>query len=108
MTPAGDRPHRITLQAKSVTRDALGGEIITWQDQDTIWAKVKALTGRALFAAQQAQSEVTASITLHHRSDITEAWRVLHGADVYSIDSIIPDGRRAFITLQCSKGLKNG
>lgn len=108
MIAAGRLRHRITLQSKSVTRDAMGGEIITWIDQATLWAEVKPLSGRALYAAQQAQSEVTAAITLRHRRDIATDWRVQHESDVYTIHAIIPNLDGTTLNLQCSKGLKNG
>ncbi|MGL4480452.1 MAG: phage head closure protein [Aeromonas veronii] len=108
MIAAGKYRHRITLQSKSVMRDAMGGETIAWTDEATVWALVEALSGRALMAAQQAQSEVTARILLRHRGDIQPDWRVLHGADVYAIHAIIPDATGQEINLQCARGLSNG
>lgn len=108
MVHAGKYRHRVTLQSKSVTRDAMGGEVIVWTDVATVWAGVEALSGRALMAAQQAQSEVSARILLRFRADIQPDWRVVHGADVYAIHAIIPDVEGVEINLQCAKGLKHG
>lgn len=109
MLAAGRLRHRITLQSKGTpTRDAMGGEVITWTDVATVPAEVAALSGRALIAAQQAQSEVTTRITLRYRADIQPDWRILHGTTVYSIHAVIPDVTNAQLTLQCSRGLKNG
>lgn len=108
MIAAGKYRHRVTLQSKAVTRDAMGGEVIVWSDVATIWARVEALTGRALMAAQQAQSEVSGRILLRHRADIQPDWRVMHGADIYAIHAIIPDPSGEELNLQVSKGLKHG
>lgn len=109
MITSGKLRHRITLQSKGTpTRDAMGGEVVTWVDVATIWAEVMALSGRALIAAQQAQSEVTATITIRHRADVQPDWRVRHGTDIYAIHAIIQDGKSVSVNLQCAKGLKNG
>ncbi len=81
--------HRITLQAKSVTRDAMGGEVITWPDQATIWASAEPLRGREFFAAHQEQAEITIRFRIYYRSDITTAWRVVWETRAYDIVQII-------------------
>lgn len=107
MTPAGRLKHRVTLQSKGTpTRDAMGGEVITWTDVATVWAEVRALSGRALIAAQQAQNEVTTAITMRMRSDIQPDWRILHGTDIYTIHAIITDIEGVMLTIQAATGLK--
>ncbi len=109
MLNAGKLRHRVVLESKGTpTRDAMGGEVVTWTHVDTVWAEVRALSGKALIAAQQAQSAVVASILLRFRDDVQPDWRVRHGADLYDIDAIIPDAERDGMRLQCSKGLKHG
>ena len=114
MLPAGRLRHRVELQAKSVTRDAMGGEVVTWTKQssaaaDGLWAaRVEALSGKALMAAQQAQSEVTARILMRNNPAVQADWRVLHGSAVYAIHAIIPDADGVSMNLQCAKGLLDG
>jgi SPP1 family predicted phage head-tail adaptor len=110
MIPAGRLRHRITLQSKETTRDVMGGEIITWVDVATVWAEVSALSGRALIAAQQAQSEITARIIVRKAAagSIADDWRIKHGADIYTLHAIIPSDDGVNLNLQVSKGLKNG
>lgn len=67
---------RITLQYKVVTRDAVGGEVITWTDQETIWASAEPLRGRDFFSAQQAQSDVSIRFTLRYRAYLNGTYRV--------------------------------
>ncbi len=109
MIDAGKYRHRVTLQSKIVTRDAMGGEVIIWTDVATgVPARVEALSGRALMAAQQAMSEVSARIMIRHRADIQPDWRVVHGAYVYAIHAIITDLAGEELNLQCAKGLRHG
>ena len=110
MIPAGKLNKRVELQSKTVTRDAMGGESITWTTQATVWAEVAALSGRALIAAQQAQSEVSARIIVRKAASagIADDWRVKHGADVYTLHAIIPSDDGVDYNLQVSRGLKNG
>lgn len=114
MLAAGRLIHRIELQAKSVARDDRGGEVVTWVKQasiaaDGLWsARVEALSGKALIAAQQAQSEVTARILMRYNAAVQADWRVLNGADIYTIHAIIPDADGVGMNLQCAKGLKRG
>lgn len=110
MIPAGRLKYRVELQSKSVTRDAMGGEAITWVTQSTVWAEVSALSGRALIAAQQAQSEVTARITVRKLAagSLAADWRIKHGSDIYTLHAIIPTDDGVDLNLQVGKGLKNG
>ena len=71
---AGKLDQRITLQAKSVTRDAMGGEVITWADQATVWAQADPLRGREYFAAKQEQSEITIRFKIRRGTSVTTAW----------------------------------
>ena len=114
MLAASHLNQRVELQAKSVSRDAMGGEVITWTKQssiasDGLWAaRVEALSGKSLIAAQQAQSEVTARILMRNNPAVQADWRVLYGADVYAIHAIIPDADGVGMNLQCAKGLLDG
>jgi len=109
MLPAARLRHRVTLQSKSVTRDAMGGETITWIDEATVWAEVRHLRTRDLVAAQANLNETTAVITVRHRADIQPDWRVKHGADIYTLTGHPVDGlRREFTELNCTLGTREG
>lgn len=109
---AGALRHRITLQAKttgSPTRTAMGAPDDGWVTQDTVWAAVRPLRSRELMAAQAAASEVDTEIEIRYRSDITAAWRVVHGSTVYNIEGIRnPEMRNVKLLLDCSTGVNAG
>ena len=74
---AGRLNRRVTIQQKSVARDALGAEVITWVDVATVWAEVSPYSGREFVALRQAQDEITTRITIRYRPGITPAMRVV-------------------------------
>ena len=86
---SGKLDQRITLQSKAVARDAMGGEIITWTDQATVWAAADVLQGREYFNAEKQQSEITIRFRIRFRSDVTSAWRVAWRAKFYDIVDVI-------------------
>lgn len=95
---------RVTLLEKSVARDALGGEVITWTDQGDIWAEVTPLRGREYFAAQQVNPEYTTRFRLHYDDapTITNAWRLEWRGDQYDVlDVIDVEARMRMLELMC-------
>ena len=103
---AGRLRHRVTLQRKVVTRDAYGGEVITWTDVATVWAAVEPLRGRELEAAAQAGAELSARIVMRYRSDVVPEWRVAWDGHVYDIEAVVDvDGRHRTLELRCREVL---
>jgi SPP1 family predicted phage head-tail adaptor len=96
---------RITLQEKSVVRDALGGEIITWVDKAIVWAKAQPLRGREFFAAQQMQSEISVRFVFRYASapaGLDSAWRVNWRNQQYDIvEEIDVEARKTDMELMC-------
>lgn len=87
---------RITIQQKSVSRDAYGGESITWTDVATVWAAVLPIRGREYVAIRAAGAELTTRFVIRHRDGVTPAMRVSHGGGYYNIEEVIDseDGHR--------------
>ncbi len=96
---AGRLNRRVTLQQKSVTRDALGAEVVTWVDVATVWAEVSPYSGREFVALRQAQDEITTRITIRYRRGVTPAMRVVHGEAKYDIVHVI-DRNDAHVSLE--------
>lgn len=82
---------RVTLLEKSVTRDALGGEVIAWTDRGNVWAEVTPLRGREYFAAQQINPEYSTRFRIHYDDapTITSAWRLEWRSAQYDIIDVI-------------------
>lgn len=91
---------KIVIQRATVSRDAHGGEVLTWADYKTRWAEVQYAGG----AEGQASNKETASLTVvfrfRHISDLTEKDRIVFDSKYLDIVSIIPEGRKHFQTVQ--------
>ena len=111
---AGEFRHRITLQQRTPSQDALGGQLPTWSDVATIWADIEPLSARALMAAQANRSELTHTVTIRYQARFADplymaTLRILYGKRVLNINGAIDAGERhKSIELPCSEGLNNG
>lgn len=97
--------HRITLQHLSQAPNSLGSPSNTWTAGETVYANVRALSGRELATAQSVQAETTHEITMRYR-DITSAnTKVVFEGVVYDLLSVVPDIRKTkLICTAVSKG----
>jgi len=93
--PAGRARHRVKLQSKSVTKNGIGEEIVTWADVVTdtedhcLWAEVWPLKGREFFSAQSTQYAADVRFRLRYRPGLSREMRVLWNDDPYDIVQII-------------------
>ena len=85
----GRLDQRVTIERFTSTTDAWGGTVEAWSPLATVWAGVEPLVGREYFAADAAQSEVTAKIRMRYRPGITPQDRVVHKGRNYNIVSVI-------------------
>lgn len=90
MISAAEFNQRITLQSKSVTRNAIGEEVVTWADSFTVWAKVMPLRGNAFYAANQQQHVIDARFLIRQRAGLVENMRLQWRGEPYDITSLIP------------------
>lgn len=88
---------RVVIQVKSAGRDEYGSEMPTWLAWRTVWASVRPLTGNAYLQASQrtVEARVEAEITIRFLEGIeTDRMRVVHGADIYEIESVMQKNER--------------
>ncbi|GAB4274628.1 phage head closure protein [Thermincola ferriacetica] len=101
---AAELRHRITIQQNNgTTTDSEGIPIENWFDVVTVWARIRDLSGREYFAAQQVQAEVSTEITIRYREGINTNMRVKYGSRIFGIQSIIPDERKTELRLMCKE-----
>lgn len=100
--------HRVTIEQKSVTRSAIGEEVVSWVAFATVWAEVAPLRGREFFAAQQTQSSVDYKVTMRYLAGVTREMRIVWDGLPLDIVSVIDvEGRRAVLELMCVSGVRN-
>ncbi len=102
---AGRFRHRVTIQARTTTRDSAGGVVETWRNFATgVPAVVEPASGKEFFIARQIESTVDTSITIRWRPGILETMRIVHGGKTYDIVAVLPDGDsgRKTISFMCA------
>lgn len=100
----GNMDRRITFQTLSPEQAPDGEPIDGWLDYLTVWASVKAVKGRNYYIPGQEQSEVTHTIMIRRRSDITADMRInLSGRYFTIIPPVATDERTPYIILNCTE-----
>ena len=107
--------HRIKLQAKSVTRNAIGEEIVTWTDVVTdtadhcLWAEAWPLKGREFFAAAETQYAADVRFRLRYRAGVVREHRVLWNDEPYDITQVVDVGAgHHTLEILATNGVRNG
>jgi len=80
---AGTLRHRLTFQRRVVLPDEVGGEVESWGNIATVWARIEQLTGREFFAAQQINSEINTKITIRPMAVTADMRAVIPGTTRY-------------------------
>lgn len=78
---------RITLQQPTRAKEGNGGTSVTWSDLDTVWAKVRHLSGNEKSATSKGGEVAVArtEIIIRYQPDITEKSRVAYRGKVFNI-----------------------
>lgn len=111
---AGRLRHRIAIQQKIQAQDPTTGAIThTWQTvagMESVPAAIEPLSVRDLMAAQAAQSEVTARITIRYRAGLDATMRVLHKGKIYNPAGWLQDQDSGleYLTAPVSQGVNDG
>ena len=99
---AGQLRHRVTLQSKSPTQDAFGGEVITWVEEAVVWARVEELRLKEYLAVRAAQADVDLRVTIRYLPNVAAEWRLLWKGNAYDIVSVTnAEGRGIMLELLC-------
>ena len=105
---SSDMDQRVTLQSRSVVKDAMGQDTITWVTEATVWAQVQAVRGREFFAAAQVQQEQTLKVRIRFRTGVSPTWRLVWQGRNHDITGVIPVGRNDMLEIMCLQGVKDG
>lgn len=107
MTMRAGRLHEVVdIKKKSVTKNAVGEEVLDWVTIDggaNVWAAVEPISGTEGAEASQIHAEVSTKIIIRYVEGIRASMRVHHGDDVYQLVSppIDKRTRRESLTLMC-------
>ena len=110
LNPA-DLTERITIQTSSVVADDQGGRATTWSTLATVWAAVRALSGREAIQARAVASEVNYEVVVRYRSDLTAklriawvpSWSSGTASRPLEVHAVRPDRVTQTIALDCAE-----
>lgn len=106
---AGALRNQISIETKTISTDAYGGTVETWNDICAAWAAIEPLQGRELVSAQAVNAETTVKITMRYRSGMTTDKRIVHAGKYYNVLSVLDvENRHQQLICLCSEGLNEG
>lgn len=111
---AGLLRRRVLIQSRSTSVDAMGGQITTWNTVATVYAQIESTNGRAVFAGEAVQTEVTHQIVVRYQPMFADpkavaAMRAVYNGRYFNIHASVNEAERnRQITLFCSEGLSDG
>lgn len=91
---AGALDTRITIQRKSETIDAYGGEVITWVNERTVWAQAEPWRMRERISVRRQTGDSVVSFLVRYPVDISLEKRVVVGETAYNIIEIDASRKR--------------
>ena len=83
------RPHRMTIEARSASKDSLGGQVDTWAPTVVVWCRIRPLSGDALQTAQQNFGKVSHEIRMLYRSGLTQANRGNYCGRIFDFTAVL-------------------
>lgn len=99
---AGKLDRLVSLQHRTLTRNASGENVTTYAAFDSVWAGKRDLRGREYFSAQQTNAELQATWTIRWRDDVTVTDRLVDDSGAtFDITHVAEIGRRKGLDLFC-------
>jgi len=101
---SGDLKHRITIQYPTITKDATGAPITTWNDSATVWAAIWPVSANEITAANSTTMVISHRIRIRYRSVLRSSWRLKFGSRYFAIISILnPNESNELLDLMCKE-----
>lgn len=101
-TDPGRLDRRVSLWASTVTRDAGGGESVTWAKFAEVWASRLPMDGTRLFSAEEKASLEDVEYRIRYRRDVLMYMQLREGQNTYEIIPPMRElGRAHFLELTC-------
>lgn len=104
----GSLRNYITIQRRTLAKDAVGQSIATWGTQLQAWAAITPISGTERNEAEQQTAELTHVVTILYRSGLKERDRVLFGSRVLEIVAIRDvKSEKHFLEMDCQEQPSN-
>ena len=96
----GKLDRRVTIEQRTDTRDDFGEPIPAWSTLATVWAGKVSEEGSERFEGEQRHATRRVVWRIRHRTDVTEAMRILFDGDHYDITAITEIGRKEGLQIE--------
>lgn len=97
---AGLLRHRVTLQSRVDTVDAIGQPSTSWSTTATVWADVRYLTGISAIKAGADTSVGKVSVRLRYQA-VNAGQRIVYGTQVFDVQAVLPDAKKTYVDCVC-------
>jgi SPP1 family predicted phage head-tail adaptor len=96
---AGQLDRKIVIQSQTVTRDAMGGESVTWGTYKTVWAGFKPIRNSEKVESGQLTATRLCEFTFRYQDApaVDEAMQIVFESNTYEIEGIQFWGRQETI-----------
>lgn len=92
---AGQLRHRLRIEEVVETRSDSGDVDESWNEFDTVWGSLEAVTGNERFRAEREHAEVTHLARIRHLDGVTPKMRITHDGRTFDIEAVYdPEGRK--------------
>lgn len=99
----GRMNRRLTIQARTLTKDSAGGKAETWADSFDCWGELMASKGSEGIAANADRPKRELKFRIRYKSGINAGThRVLYQLAFYDIEEIIEQGIKDKMIIRCS------
>ena len=103
---AGEYRNLITIQTVTTTQISDGSSSESWATYITVYAKIKPLTGREYYSAQQTQAEMTHNMYSRYTPGVLPSMRVSWNSRIFDIQDVVNvDERGAEMIMRCKERL---
>ena len=99
----GKLRHRVTIQGYDRETDRMGGGKRTYYDKFSCWASIEPKSGDRLYQAMAVKQDLTHTIRIRYREDVSIHDRVKYGNRFFYIESMVPDALKTELVLECSE-----
>lgn len=107
--PIGTLTDRVQLLRKQSTSEDEGGVVVAYMPLATVWARVRHLSARRALANDARGRSVSHAVVMRFRTDISAGDRIVYRGRTLEIESAGDiNGRRAYLSLQCSERVVTG
>lgn len=105
-TSAGKMRRQAVLESPQEVSDGAGGYSLSWQEEATLWAEMRPLSGKEKVVADKLQASLTHRVVLRYRDGVTPQMRLQMDGRYFNIRRVINvEERNEFLELLVEEGV---